>query len=359
MSTTTDIIHFISNEKRREFSTSPKLIAALIGWTCILLILVAIICIRKRRIKAAKNVDPTVETPNIAELIIRSASSLRSFKSGKSTKSSKGVKSGMLDVPTVVEVGGESKTYSAVQIVFSIPGYLMVEDQTDFRIDHSVAKGGGGEIFIGRAFKTSLLEYGDAIIVKKIMSSKAGVNRMKEKMQFDQELSITAYLQTCKNIVRLLGYCNTPQCLILKFYKVGSLREWMHKMKKVRKKRIVFDFLADISHGLSAMHCAGFVHCDLKPDNILIDFDEKLNRQFGVITDMGISQVVDSKILLVKEFPLVDNIGLSMLYASPEVITNFRKGVNSRTYSADTYAYGMIYNYLFTGGTPKFAPKYS
>lgn len=58
------------------------------------------------------------------------------------------------------------------------------------------------------------------------------------------------------------------------------------------------------------MHQRHMANCDLKPDNILIDFDEASQRWKALLTDFGISRV-DEQGQKVKAFIILD------LFAAP------------------------------------------
>jgi serine/threonine protein kinase len=114
--------------------------------------------------------------------------------------------------------------------------------------------------------------------------------------------------------------------------------------------------LKDISNGLREMHETGFVHCDVKPGNVLIDEDEK--GLFAVLSDFGISRVVTSTVLLVEAFKLANNDGMSVAYASPEALKRLyqeeeQASVNVEELKAnDVYSYSMVTYELITQQCP-------
>ncbi len=75
------------------------------------------------------------------------------------------------------------------------------------------------------------------------------------------------------------------------------------------------------------LHSKGVCHLDLKPENILLDKDEK-RKVYCVLTDFGISQIVNNNILKVKAFDIVPVKGMSVNYAAPERFLMYRQRNN-------------------------------
>lgn len=67
-----------------------------------------------------------------------------------------------------------------------------------------IAKGGGGEVFLGDALIPRLQESGPIIIVKSIGTERQSLTS-RTSQAFDQEISVMHYLGRHKNIASLLG----------------------------------------------------------------------------------------------------------------------------------------------------------
>jgi serine/threonine protein kinase len=199
-----------------------------------------------------------------------------------------------------------------------------------FRLTKKLAQGGGGMVYLGDAFDPDLQKMGSQIIVKVVgfqMNASLSSLPLRNQGQFKQEVSIMFYLREEKHIAKLLGWSDTPACLIMKYYPRGSLDKWIDSKSTVKTKRLVLRFLQNISSGLMAMHNAGFAHCDLKPQNVLLDEDE--TGLFCCLTDFGITQIVDETTLLVKDFEVTSINGLSIHYAAPELFARFRSAIRA------------------------------
>ena len=70
------------------------------------------------------------------------------------------------------------------------------------------------------------------------------------------------------------------------------------------------------------MHLKQFAHCDVKPDNVLLE--AKHDYLEPRITDFGISRLLDLSASQVAAFRVSAIRGASVSYAAPEVLLRFR-----------------------------------
>eukprot|EP00158_Paraphelidium_tribonemae_P009142 Partr_v1_DN28786_c0_g2_i8_m62977 len=194
--------------------------------------------------------------------------------------------------------------------ILSIPAYLQFKEGQDFRADKKINNKGSADVMLGTAFNHKLKQFGSQVVVKRVTNGTA----MSESQKgiFLQEVSITSYLQNCRNIVRILGYSETPASIVLKMYSRGSISAWLKANAKSHPKSRIFSFLQDIASGISAMHTAGLIHCDIKSDNILVDQDSQTGAEYCVLCDFGITQVADQKILKVQAYVVANRQGFSL-----------------------------------------------
>ena len=90
----------------------------------------------------------------------------------------------------------------------------------------------------------------------------------------------------------------------------------------------------------------GIVHQDIKAANVLLEEHPTKGVQ-AVITDFGISNVVDDTILTVKAFEVKNMRGLTVKYAPPEAIRRFRNKDRSKVppgvaKAGDVYSFAIV-----------------
>ena len=118
---------------------------------------------------------------------------------------------------------------------------------------------------------------------------------------------------------------------IAEFCKNGDLDDYRSRTAIGTKD--AFQITSGILSGLSALHSSGFIHRDLKPQNILID-----DKKQPVIGDFGSVKSVPQGDCLISES------GHSILYRPPEAFGSFRY-----SYRSDIYQVGIALFQLLVG----------
>ncbi|XP_031100282.1 G-type lectin S-receptor-like serine/threonine-protein kinase RLK1 [Ipomoea triloba] len=141
-----------------------------------------------------------------------------------------------------------------------------------------------------------------------------------------------------KHLVRLLGYCNEGQhqLLVYEYMRNGSVASFLFSdltPSWSERTKIAFG----IAHGLTYLHeeCnTQIIHCDIKPQNILLDEDYNAR-----ISDFGLA-----KLLRVNESRTHTNIRGTKGYVAPEWFRN-----NKVTVKVDVYSFGILLMEIITG----------
>lgn len=137
------------------------------------------------------------------------------------------------------------------------------------------------------------------------------------------------------NIVGIydVGDDNGKYYIVMEYIKGGhTLKDEMEKNPLSLKDSL--SFALDIAKGLKAAHEMGFVHCDIKPQNILLTED-----RHAKITDFGIARVTTSASTLV--FGKQEIMGTAH-YLSPEQAQGNMVDSRSDQYSLGVVLYEML-----------------
>ncbi|XP_042518788.1 G-type lectin S-receptor-like serine/threonine-protein kinase At2g19130 [Macadamia integrifolia] len=220
---------------------------------------------------------------------------------------------------------GRSKPVEGSLVPFS---YRELQSATK---NFSEKLGGGG---FGSVFKGTLPD-STVVAVKKLEGISQG------EKQFRTEVSTIGTIQHV-NLVRLHGFCSegTKRLLVYDFMPKGSLDSHLFHVTReseVLDWKLRYEIAIGTARGLTYLHekCRDcIIHCDIKPENILLDaeFCPK-------VADFGLAKLVG------REFSRVlTTMRGTRGYLAPEWIS----GVAITT-KADVYSYGMMLFELISG----------
>ncbi|KAK8561231.1 hypothetical protein V6N13_149599 [Hibiscus sabdariffa] len=135
-----------------------------------------------------------------------------------------------------------------------------------------------------------------------------------------------------KNLVRLLGYCydSTDRLLVYEYMKNGSLADFLFKSKLKINWEGRVEIVLNIARGLCYLHeeCeTQIIHCDIKPENILMD-----DNGYAKIADFGLA-----KLLMPNQSKTYTGLRGTMGYVAPEWVWNL-----PITVKADVYSFGIM-----------------
>lgn len=216
------------------------------------------------------------------------------------------------------------------------------EDVTAFyNIGDQLGKGNYGTVFAATDKAT-----GKAVALKIIPKAKAGTSREK----VEKEIAIMRDLDHPR-ILRMHSYIPTEANynLILEKVDGGELLAQMLKLKRYTERkacRVMFNLLSALKH----MHGRQWMHCDLKPENLLLVKPPTSDEEVTSIklADFGLSRSV-------RPDQLPRTTCGSPLYIAPEVIeAGMHKTRPHYNEKADLWSAGIICFLLLTGMIPFF-----
>jgi serine/threonine protein kinase len=190
---------------------------------------------------------------------------------------------------------------------------------TGFRDFSYLAKGAYGKVFKARD--------GDAHVAVKVLSVRG--ERNETLKCYLNEIMVHRYLAGGAHVVEYITtfFDTTHIWIVLKLYP-GSLRNLLDRcgsLAAVEARRLAFDLV----QGVAYMHGKGLVHCDLKPENVLLDADGSAKlADFGLTMPEHMAQRGDHIV--------------SRFYRAPEVACLLPWG-----YPVDLWSLGCIFFELF------------
>ncbi|MDJ0843445.1 MAG: serine/threonine-protein kinase [Crocosphaera sp.] len=143
------------------------------------------------------------------------------------------------------------------------------------------------------------------------------------------------------NIVACQGmeYHGQGRYLVMEYCEGGTLRHLMNFSGEL-SLRLRLDLIIDILAGLEEAHQHNIIHCDIKPENILLSVTA--DKWIGKVTDFGIAKTVQQS----NNNKLESGYTGSPGYMAPE------RFYGKSSYACDIYSVGIILYELMVGERP-------
>jgi len=213
-----------------------------------------------------------------------------------------------------------------------IVGDLTGRDLGDFHLLKQIGAGGMGQVYLAR--QKSLKRE----VAVKILKPELAANRQ-ALLRFRAEAEAVARINHA-NIVQIfaVGEQDGIHFMALEYVDGRNLREYVAR-KGPPELPIVLNIIRQVAHALQRAHEQGFVHRDIKPDNIL------LTRKGEVkVADFGLSRAFGDDALHLTQS------GVTMgtpLYMSPEQVQG--RNIDPRS---DIYSLGITCWHMLAGSPP-------
>ena len=239
--------------------------------------------------------------------------------------------------------------------------------QEDSMPRHSVLKSLEGEVLdekyellrlighggMGAVFEARHLLIGSSSAVKILHAAVARSEKVIRR--FRKEARIAGALGHA-NVVKVTdmgGLDSDRPYIVMEFLEGRSLREHLDAMGPLPISEAI-DIVSQLLRGLGAVHGAGVIHRDLKPDNIFLVESDGSSQAVAKILDFGISKILGPDIdqaTLTRTGAVVG----TPYYMSPEQAMG-KKELDHRT---DIYSTGAILYQMLAGRRPFLADNYN
>ncbi|XP_019450537.1 PREDICTED: putative receptor protein kinase ZmPK1 [Lupinus angustifolius] len=193
-----------------------------------------------------------------------------------------------------------------------------------------IGRGGGGVVYKG------ILSDSRHAAIKKLNEANQGEG------EFLAELSLIGRLNHM-NLIEMWGYCaeGNHRILVYQYMENGSLAENLSSNKLDWSKR--YNIALGTARVLSYLHeeCLEWIlHCDIKPENILLDSNYQPK-----VADFGLSKLLNRNNLNNASFSMIRG---TRGYMAPEWVFNL-----TITSKVDVYSYGIVLLEMITGRSPR------
>lgn len=206
-------------------------------------------------------------------------------------------------------------------------------DQPDevegFRLIKKIGEGGMSQVFLAEN------RAGGPILVLKVLELRHDADDMALR-RFVQEFALASNIRH-RNVARIYaqGFTEHHAYIAMEYLTGGDLRK---RIQEGLSRSQALAFLGQIARALVAIHNEGIVHCDLKPDNLMLRDDSTL-----ALADFGIAKHSGAQF----DAGASSEVFGTPYYISPEQI--LCEPIDAR---GDLYSLGVIFHEVLTGRKP-------
>ncbi|XVF29945.1 hypothetical protein REPUB_Repub16aG0014800 [Reevesia pubescens] len=230
--------------------------------------------------------------------------------------------------------GGLSAQYALLEYASGAPvqfSYKELQRSTKGFKD-KLGAGGFGAVYKG------ILANRTVVAVKQLEGIEQGEKQFRMEVA---TISSTHHL----NLVRLIGFCSEGRhrLLVYEFMKNGSLDNFLFDTEEHSGNMLSWEYRFSVAlgtaRGITYLHeeCRDcIVHCDIKPENILLD-----ENYHAKVSDFGLAKLVNPKD---HRYRTLTSIRGTRGYLAPEWLANL-----PITSKSDVYSYGMVLLEIVSG----------
>src|SRR5262245_23329596 len=215
-----------------------------------------------------------------------------------------------------------------------------------YRLDRELGAGGMGKVWAARVEgRVPGLDAGTTVALKivhpHLLETPGFFKRFLREAEIGKAVVHENVVRTydCDQLV--IGGVNNSY-LVMEYVEGQTLRGLLAELERVPEE-LCRHIGREVAKGLAAIHAAGVVHRDMKPENVLITADHQVK-----VMDLGVARLHDEVLRLSQTGAFVGSIH----YAAPECFDDGGRAVDGR---ADLHALGLVLYELACGVNPYFA----
>jgi tetratricopeptide (TPR) repeat protein len=215
-----------------------------------------------------------------------------------------------------------------------------------YRLDRELGAGGMGKVYAARVEgRVPGLDVGTVVALKVVHPHLLETPGFFKRFLREAEIGKSVVHE---NVVRTYD-CDSlsmdgrrADFLVMEYVEGQTLRDLLKELDRVPEE-LCRHIGREVAKGLAAIHAAGVVHRDMKPENVLITGDHQVK-----VMDLGVARLQDEAMRLSQTGAFVGSIH----YAAPEAFREGGKHVDGR---ADLHALGLVLYELASGVNPYLA----
>jgi serine/threonine protein kinase len=232
----------------------------------------------------------------------------------------------------------DTVTIQAVPLASQVPrkniiGRVLLDR---YLIEEELGRGGGGTVYRALDQRTRA-----RVAIKVLNPQKSSQPRSSDELY--RELRFGRSINH-PNVCRVFEVFESEgsYLLVMEYASRGTLRTTLHNGGATRPVEEKLTDARAVIDGMSAIHRAGLVHRDLKPDNILRASDGRL-----LVSDFGLARALD-------QTTITTGLAGTPAYLAPEALTGMRGSQTS-----DVWSLGMVLHEILVGRRPGEGPNAS
>ena len=248
-----------------------------------------------------------------------------------------------LQVPKTQFTGADATLLNTVMEV-ALPGFLLMDFANDIRVEARLTSGGAGTIFRATLLDAQAIQRnGSEVVAVKEVADWPTLSEDDNMERFHQEVSIMWSLSFHANIIKLIGYSETPRVIVTRLYPTDLFR-YLHTQddKSPLESHLLLHMCSGMVASVASVHSMGIAHRDIKSPNYLMQ-EPRAGSPFPdpILCDFGLSRTSDDSN---KAFESIK--GMSPRYAPPEVFARVHLRNASNTVEddkmSDVYSLGVV-----------------